>query len=227
MTIRRFRVGAVPVDGAVTLDPASSHHLLAVCRVPRGGALAVFDGLGAEADAVLDDVTDDRCAVVRIVGEVRRSSPAPALHLILAIPKGPALDHALRMAVEVGVTHLHPVTTERTVPKGDRIDRWTRICVAAAEQCRRSDLPTLAPLSPLLDAIDRIPPTIDRRVAVPGAARQAPSTGDAALAIGPEGGFAPKEVQRLVDRGWAPIGLGPHVLRVDTAVVVGITRLVA
>lgn len=221
--MKRLRVDAVPEAGAtLRLDAAASHHLLTVCRHPRGAPLVVFDGAGLEADAVLVDGT---AAATVLVTAVRSAPVPPALHLVLALPKGPALEHALRMAVEVGVTHLHPVTTERTLPKGDHPDRWERILAAAAEQCGRARLPTLAPLSPLPRAAERIPASIDRRVALPGSDEGLRATGDAALAVGPEGGFAPSEIDQLVRGGWTPFGLGPWVLRVDTAVAVGLAAL--
>ena len=223
--MKRVRVDGIPeAGGAVRLDAAGSHHLLTVCRHPRGAPLVVFDGAGAEAEAELVDGTE--LATVRILA-VRRSPVPPALHLVFALPKGPALEHALRMAVEVGVTHLHPVTTERTVPRGDHPDRWGRVLASAAEQCGRATLPSLSPLCPLPRAIERIPPEVDRRVALPGADDGVRATGDAALAIGPEGGFAPGEIDRLLHAGWTAFGLGPWVLRVDTAVAVGLAALAA
>lgn len=224
--VKRFRVdGPLEAGATIRLDPPASHHLLTVCRHPRGGALVAFDGTGLEADAVLVDGADG-VATIRVTA-VRASAPSPALHLVLALPKGPALEHALRMAVEVGATHVHPVTTERTLPKGDHPDRWGRVLEGAAEQCRRSSVPVLSAVMPLRRAIEAIPPDTDRRVAVPGADDGARATGDAALAIGPEGGFSPTELDFLLRSDWTPIGLGPWVLRVDTAVAVGLSALAA
>ncbi|MEQ1566910.1 MAG: RsmE family RNA methyltransferase [Myxococcota bacterium] len=222
--VRRAPVDHIPAVGAtVTLAPAEAHHLLVVCRHPRGGPVVVFDGGGREADARLIDGV----GTLEIVSEPRALPSPPALHLVLGVPKGPALDAALRMAVEVGATSVHPVTTERSVPKGERPDRWMRILVGAAQQCGRADVPELAPLAPLLEAIDRLDPSLDRRVAAPGAPDGPRATGPAAVAIGPEGGWSTRELDALLARGWTPLGLGEHVLRVDTAVAVGLAAVVA
>jgi 16S rRNA (uracil1498-N3)-methyltransferase len=219
--VRRFRVPALPAPGErLPLDAAASHHLLHVCRHPRGARLVVFDGAGSEVEVALADV--DGVAVIEGLGPPRSARPRHALHLVLALPKGPALDAALRMAVETGATHLHPALSERTIARGERPDRWERILASAAQQCGRADVPLLAPLLPLAEAAAAVPAGADRRVAVPGAERLAASEGDAAVAIGPEGGLTAREVDRLLAAGWAPMGLGEWVLRVDTAVAVAL-----
>ncbi len=222
--VRRLPVDAALARGAVVrLSAADSHHLLRVMRHPRGAPLVVFDGRGHEAEATLEDV--DGVAVVTVVGEPRAAAPAAPLHLVWCLPKGPALDAALRMAVETGATHLHPAISRRTVARGDHPDRWERVLVAAAKQCGRADVPTLSPLRPLLEAAAAVPEGHDRRVAVPGAALAERAVGPAALVVGPEGGLDPAEVDALVARGWRPTGLSAWVLRADTAVAVGLAAL--
>lgn len=219
--VRRFAAPSLPSPGErVALDAAASHHLLNVCRHPRGARLVLFDGGGREVDAVLVDV--DGVAVAEAIGATRVAAPRHALHLVLALAKGGALDEALRMAVETGATDVHPAISARTVPRGDRAERWQRILASAAAQCGRADVPRLHPLRPLTGAADAVPSRADRRVAVPGAERSAPAAGDAAVAVGPEGGFAPAEIDALLARGWRAVGLGPWVLRVDTAVAVAL-----
>jgi 16S rRNA (uracil1498-N3)-methyltransferase len=223
--VRRCLVRRLPEPGsAQPLERDASHHLLVVCRHPRGEALVLFDGEGLEVDAVLSGV-ERELAWVTVTSAPRQVVEGPALHLLLALPKGPALDNALRMAVEVGATHLHPVTTERTVPKGDHRDRWERIAAGAARQCGRAVLPVVSALAPLQGAAAGLPASIDRRVAVPQAETGGRATGPAALAVGPEGGFTPGEVEWLLAAGWTAVGLGPWVLRVDTAVAVGLSAL--
>lgn len=221
---RRFRVAALPAIGQrLPLDAGASHHLLNVCRHPRGGRLIVFDGSGCEAEARLAHV--DGAAMIEGLGEPRSARPRHALHLVLALPKGPALDAALRMAVETGATHLHPALSDRTVARGERPDRWERILASAAQQCGRADLPALCPLLPLLEAAAAVPTSATRWLAVPGAERLAPAEGDAAVVIGPEGGLTAREVDRLLADGWTATGLGAWVLRVDTAVAVALASI--
>lgn len=229
MSARRVRVAAIPAVGErLTLDPGASHHLLVVCRHPRDGAVVLFDGAGGEASARLDGVVrgDDGVQRAIVVAErVGRQTARSARHLVLGLPKGPAADQAVRMAVEVGVSHVHPVLAARSVAKGDHADRWHRIAVAAAEQCGRADVPVIAPVGTLTDAVAALAAVPDRRVGVPGAPIVGPAQADAAFAVGPEGGFTEREVLTLLDAGWSAVGIAAHVLRVDTAVAVGLASL--
>jgi len=225
--VRRFKVTNLPEPGGtLRLDAQGSHHMLQVCRTPRGAHLVVFDGSGRQAQAELFDVQGGHAAL-RVLTTPAAARPAMALHLVLSLPKGPALDHALRMAVETGATHIHPAISARTVRRGGRHERWQRVLDGAAGQCGRADVPKLSPLGPLPEAIRRVPETADRRVAVPGASERQPARSDAALAVGPEGGWEPSELDRMIEQGWVPVGLGGWTMRVDTAVAVGLAAVAA
>ncbi|MEN0065564.1 MAG: RsmE family RNA methyltransferase [Myxococcota bacterium] len=215
----------VPVNGTTLLDAATSHHLLRVRRLPRDATFIVSDGEGSLAQAQLIDVRDGR-ATLRIVGPWSAGPPRPPRHLVWAIPKGPALETGLRMAVEAGVTAIHLALGARSVPRSDRHDRWHRIIASACAQCGRADHPHLDPLWPTLaQAIDQVPEAVQGYIAAPGAGKPALAGEGRAVAIGPEGGFAPHELDHLLDHGWQPLGLGPHVLRSDTAAAIGVARL--
>ncbi len=218
--MRRFVVERIPVQGELLdLDPATAHHVTVVSRIARGESFVLVDGRGGEAVVVL-------AGPARVEGrELRRATARTALHLVLVIPKGPAADHAVRMAVELGVTEIHPATADRSVARGQNVDRWRRIAAAAAAQSGRSDLPVIHATEPLAIAAAAVPADLDRRVAVPGRPTLPPATGGAALLVGPEGGLSPEEVAAVVEGGWRPIGLGPTVLRVDTAVAAGLALL--
>jgi 16S rRNA (uracil1498-N3)-methyltransferase len=217
--VRRLQVAALGGPGDVLpLPPGDVHHLRVVLRMRAGAPLVVFAD-GSEADAELTDGDG-----VRITSASRTIGRPVPLHLVFGVPKGAPLDNLLRMAVEVGATQLHPALTERTVPRGDHLDRWTRIVSGAAEQCGRADVPVVHPLRPLR-MITASLAEVDRRVAVPGAPASAAPSGPAALLIGPEGGLSASELERVLAEGWTPVGLGPHVLRVDTAAAVGLALL--
>jgi 16S rRNA (uracil1498-N3)-methyltransferase len=218
--MRRFVVERIPSPGEqLELAPETAHHVVAVSRIARGEPFVLVDGKGGEAVVVLS-------GAARVEGrELRRAPARPALHLVLSIPKGPAADHAVRMAVELGVTELHPAIAARSVVRTANVERWRRVAAAAAAQSGRSDLPVVHAPEHLAMAAARVPSDLDRRVAVPGADALPPATGGAALLVGPEGGLSSEEVTALVAGGWRPFGLGPTVLRVDTAVAAGLASL--
>ncbi len=185
-----------------------------------GAELALFDGDGSQVLARLETV--EPTATVRAIGPVQQAASPHALHLIIGVPKGAALDRALRMATETGATHVHPVRSDRSVPRSDRGPRWQRILVSAAQQCGRADVPSLSPLQPLATALATLDLPTDRRVLMPGADPASPATGPAVVAVGPEGGFSPSELVHLLSLGWSAVGLGRWILRTDTAVAVAL-----
>ncbi len=221
--MRRVPVDQLPDAGSATaLDGPTTHRLTHVLRLGVGARVVLFDGQGREVDAELTGAPAGLRATP--VSAVRQARPDHELHLLFGVPKGAALDNLLRMAVECGATHLHPLVTRRTVPKGDHPERWGRITAAASAQCGRADVPHLSPLRTLREALDVLPPGLERWVGVPGAAPASSPSGAGAFCVGPEGGLTADELAALLDHGFQPVGLGRWVLRVDTAVVVGLAR---
>lgn len=218
--MRRLRLAPLPSPGdTALLDEGPSHHLLHVLRARPGLEVLVFDGQGAQARARLVDVHQGR-ARVELLSQPVLAAPAHALHLLLGLLKGPAMDAAVRMATEAGATHIHPLLLQRSVARGDRRERWLRIATSAATQCGRADVPEVFTPLPLREALDSLPSEVDARVALPGADRLPGSSGPAAVLVGPEGGLSPKEVQQALDAGLRPMGLGDWVLRAETAAAV-------
>lgn len=223
----RARVAApLPAHGeAVALDDESSTHVLRVMRMRPGEVLTLFDGEGFEVEATLEKGPSKDVALARVTGALREVRAPHHVHLLLAVLKGPAMDDAVRMATEAGMTHLHPLATTHAVPKGERPERWQRILVSACEQCRRADVPVVYPIVSLTEAFARLDGVPDRRVATPGGPRGVAAKGPVALLIGPEGGLSDAE-QALAERaGFAPIGLGPFVLRGLTAAAVAVASV--
>jgi 16S rRNA (uracil1498-N3)-methyltransferase len=222
--LRRFRVPHIPGEKEhLQLEVRASHHLLNVLRLPRGSELRIFDGLGQHAKAVLVDVVAMR-AVLLVNQHLQRLEPPPQVHLLLGIPKGPAMDLAIRMATEAGAREIHPMVCERSVPKGDRSERWTKISESASQQCGRTDVPIIHPPRPITEVLN-LPATIsDRRIALPNSPPGSQAEGPTAIAIGPEGGFTSSEVNTALSLGYRPVGLGPFVLRTDTAAVVAVAQ---
>jgi 16S rRNA (uracil1498-N3)-methyltransferase len=189
-----------------------------------GEALVAFDGHGLEVDVRI--VRADRDGtLVEPVGEVRERRPPFAVHLLLGVPKGPAMDDAVRMATEAGMTHLHPLHTERAVPRGEKTDRWERIAASAAEQCGRADVPSILPPCELAEGLARVADVPDRRVALPGSPGRSPATGPVAVLVGPEGGLSEAEVRRALQAGFVPMGLARFVLRACTAAGVAVAAV--
>ncbi|MDX1467394.1 MAG: 16S rRNA (uracil(1498)-N(3))-methyltransferase, partial [Halomonas sp.] len=164
----------------------------------------------------------------------RGESPL-AVHLGQAISKGDRMDYAIQKAVELGVATITPLYTEHgdVRLKGERaakkLAHWQAVAASACEQCGRATLPPVhAPmgLGEWLAARDEAL----RLVLHPGTAgalEQAEAPASVAVLIGPEGGLAEAEVEAARTSGFAPLSLGPRVLRTETAPVVALSLLQA
>ncbi len=223
--MRRFW-SPVPLDDPperLLLDAGESHHLLRVVGIAPGEAVEVFDGRGHAVRARLLGAREGRAELaVEAPAAVPRR---PARWLLAGLSRAAAFDTVVRMATELGATVIQPVLADRSVARGDRRDRWLRIVRAAASQCGRADLPEVRAPVRLAAALAALPVDLPLRLCVPGAERLAPVPGPAAVATGPEGGWSEAEVALARERGCALVGLGPTVLRADTAAAAALALL--
>lgn len=220
----------------LTLDRDQSHYLANVMRRAAGDRVALFNGRDGEFWA---DITDARRGAVSVeTGEqMRAQASEPDLWLAFAPIKRAAVDFLVAKATELGVSRLVPVLTARTNTERVNTKRLRANAIEAAEQSERLTVPDIAEpvkFSGLLRdwPADRTLLFGDetgqgRPVAeVARACAQAPSP--LAVMTGPEGGFAPDELDRLGELTFVtPIGLGPRVLRADTAALAALSVIQA
>lgn len=216
----RFYVNSPLGPGPVSLAGPEAAHLAVVCRFRPGDAVCLFNGDGHEYPARV--VSAARRAVELLVTEVRSPERELPWRLEVAapLPKGDRGPFLVEKLTELGAAVFVPLRTRRSVvhPGEARLDRLQRHVVESAKQCGRNRLLEVGPLtewdsycaSPALPAL--------RVLAHPG---QPPlpvaSRSDRVLAVGPEGGFTEEEVERGTTNGWTAVGLGPRILRVETA----------
>jgi 16S rRNA (uracil1498-N3)-methyltransferase len=223
----------VPIDKLrgtqATLDAAAHRHLVKVLRLSPGCPLRVFDGAGTEIDACIEAV--GKASVEISLGE-RRRIPAPActIALLVAPPRGERMDLVVQKTTELGVARIVPVATERGVaqPGQHQQRRWRTIAEEAARQSGRADVPEIAPPVPLDQALASAALAPRRLLLWEGEHGQSlPQTladgpRAVALLVGPEGGFAPLEVGQATAAGFDSVGLGPRILRSETAAIVAV-----
>jgi 16S rRNA (uracil1498-N3)-methyltransferase len=217
----------------VELPEHGAHHAREVLRLRAGMSVRVFDGEGAEFEAVLDEVSR-RIVSARLGHPVTPRAESP-LRLVLAVSplKGDRMEFVVQKATELGVAGIWPVVTDRTdaaarpALHGSRDERWARVASGAAEQCGRAVVPHLAPTVHLADFLER--PFDGTRVALletaghpPLPTLERPSGAALLLLVGPAGGFAPPEAERLRAAGFLPASLGPRILRAETAAVAAV-----
>ncbi len=209
-------------------------HLFRARRVAVGERLRLADGRGRARWAEV--VAVDRAGGTLVPGEpAPANEPALAVHLLVAAPEKARAAWLVEKATELGVVAVRFLAAERT-PRGfgaGSLERLERVAAAALEQCHRARLPELSGTHPWREVpglLDAAAPPAARWLLDPGAAPGAGSAavaGSAALLVGPEGGWTDGERHDLVARGCRPLSLGPTVLRIETAALVGAARLLA
>ena len=232
MSDRYFAETPISGDRAV-LDGAEAHHLIHVMRAAPGSEVVLFDGSGAEFPARVMKIQRGRVELAVVERrEVDRELPVEVT-LAVALPKGDRQRWLVEKAVELGVRRLVPLVTERSVvqPSAKSGERLRRTVIEASKQCGRNRLMEIAGAVSWADYASTSPeyairllahPVEDvRRKLEPGASPLGDLSSDKALvfAVGPEGGFAPKELELALTAGWQTVDLGPRILRVETAAI--------
>lgn len=231
MSRPRFHVPEAAPGARVVLPEHTAHHAREVLRLKKGAAASVFDGRGAEFTATLDEVSRRR--VSARVGQPVRTRPESPLRLVLAISplRGDRMELVIQKATELGVSEIWPVVTARTdaaarpALKGTREKRWHRVVGGATEQCGRAIVPRVEPTT-TLDRLLQRPFEGTKAVLLekgdhpPLATLRRPDS--LLVFVGPAGGFEPAEVPRLLDAGFAPVSLGPRILRSETAAITAV-----
>lgn len=225
-------------DDVVVLAAEDHRYLTRVLRLGVGDQVVLFDGVGIEADAQIVRV-GPRALELKVLE--RRAAPGadrPELTLIQALTKGDKLDLVVQKATELGVQRIIPVTSARSVPRLDAVRalgrraRWQKIAREAARQSARPDVPEVEPVTPLVTALGAAPKEAFKVMLWEGARRNGlrsllPDEKPRAvvLVIGPEGGFSEEEVEAARHAGFNLAGLGPRILRTETAALVTLSVL--
>lgn len=230
---RRFFIeGAVTPGATIEISGGDAHKIAHVLRLREGDTIEVIDSSARAYSATLRAC--GRVVSAQIESEVARPNVVSRLRIDLAqaVPKGARMDFVIEKATELGVTTFRPFFSERSVGRnaGDaKRSRWQRLARAAAQQCGRSDVPSVeAPVT--FDALVRSFSDYDAvlfawEVATPEPLMQrlaevVPSAGTLLVVVGPEGGFSHAEADSAANHGAQLLWLGPRVLRTDTAAMV-------
>lgn len=165
-----------------------------------------------------------------ILEELPPPVPVRPLHLAAALFKFDRFEWMLEKATELGVASIQPLITRRTDPHLEaaaarRLERWRKILFESAQQSRRTDWPRLETVQPLTTWLSA-PPAGERVLLseLPGGAPLRAGTEPLLLLTGPEGGWAPEEIEAATAAGFAPVSLGPLILRCETAILAALAR---
>jgi 16S rRNA (uracil1498-N3)-methyltransferase len=228
---RIYTDSPLTTGGQCELDENAAQHVGRVLRMQPGQALLLFNGDGMDYTATITESGKKRVEVQ--VEEAVPNQTESCLDITLGqtLSKGDRMDYAVQKAVEMGVTSIVPLSTERcdVKLKGDREDKrlrhWRQVAISAAEQCGRARVPEIHPVMALPDWFEHTG-DCDLRLVLHHRTEQSlgslekPSR--VALMVGPEGGLNPDEITAAEAAGFLPVALGPRVLRTETAPVAAI-----
>ena len=228
-SIRLYFDAPLAAGETVAASPAQAHYLATVMRRSPGDTVRLFNGHDGEFSGRIETLRRDR-TTLRIEQQLRPLAPEPDIWLLFALLKRDATDLVVRAATELGVSEFHPVLTEHSNTHRMNAERLSAIAVEAAEQCERLTIPRLHSLCALAARLASWPSgrrlfaTLERSKAPP--LMPALATGPAALLVGPEGGFAPAELDVLRAHPFVTaVSLGPRILRAETACIAGLALL--
>jgi 16S rRNA (uracil1498-N3)-methyltransferase len=233
MTRRFYVEPGVLSASTVVLDGSVAHRLSSVLRLRPGEEVVLFDGTGEDVTARLDAVSPKRIAATVVGRAPGAPEPKTSVTLYQCVTKGERFDWLVEKATELGVSRIVPLLAARSVVRtaagGNRLERWRRIAVEAAEQCGRSAVPAVGDPEAFSQAIasavgvcllpyeaaGEMAPSV--QTALNDRIDELFATGAVSIFIGPEGGFEDAEVRAAVDGGATVVTLGNRVLRAETA----------
>ncbi len=230
---RIFSPTTISADQTHSLDARAAHYLQHVLRLKVGDKIAIFDGSGGEYLAEIETLRKKKLDVRIIQFEDRQTQSPLTIELGLGISRGDRMDIAIQKATELGVSSIRPLASTRSGNKlkpavvEKKMAHWQGVIISACEQSGLNTLPTL--LNPT--DIDTWAASCKQELKLvlypnAGKSQKLPTTcTSVALAVGPEGGLDPQEIERLTQAGFLSTQLGPRVLRTETAPLAAISIL--
>lgn len=207
------------------MEDDEAHHLGRVLRKQPGDRVELFDGVGGSAESVVVEVARKKCRLRVANGWQQDEPPKRELVIATAFPKGDRARFLVEKATELDVARIVPLHTSRSVvaPRDSKLDKLRQTVVAACKQCGRN---RLLEIDEPIAWSSFLPGELGHfLVASPGATAAAlgPPSNRVTIAVGPEGGFTDDELSAARDVGAEFVGLGRHILRIETAAIAAAT----
>jgi 16S rRNA (uracil1498-N3)-methyltransferase len=235
---RFYCAGDLSQGATRDLPEAAAHHAGRVLRLTVGDAVTVFNGAGGESDARILSIGKDHVSVRVGAWRSREVEPSVRVVLLQGLSARERMDFTVQKAVELGAAEIFPIEMRRSVMRlaeeraARRVEHWQNLAVAACEQCGRNRVPDVHPVSALPDWLGAhsaapgeqrliLSTSADRRL------RDLPAPQALLLLAGPEGGFAPEELEMVQGCGFIAVRLGPRVLRTETAALAALAAIQA
>ena len=219
-------------DGTASFDGSIYNHMVRVLRLGVGAAVQLTDEKGVLYSGAINEVTKERVRV-----KITAATPAgaidadaPRITICQALPKGDKIDLILQKGTELGAHNFRLFGGRRSVARiradqqAGKLERWHKIVAEAARQCGRSDIPGVTWCPGAVEAASDTSHELrlilwegEKNYSLKTALSGEKKPSSVIVAIGPEGGFDPLEVEQFSQDGFHPVSLGARILRTETA----------
>ncbi len=229
-TPRIYTDQALAAGTRVSLAGSAAGHLVRVLRRRTGDPVILFNGDGNDYPATIAGTDGQNVETDIVACDPVATEPTLAVHLGAALSRSQKLDLVLQKATELGVRSITPLLCERSVQRIEaarlekRMRHWRQVVISACEQCGRATVPEVHRPASLAewDVAESCTMRLFLDPGGPPLARGAHPPESLAMLFGPEGGFSDAERAVISERGFHPCGLGPRVLRTETAPLAGL-----
>lgn len=205
-------------------DERLLHQWQKVLRFRPGQEVVLFDGVGEDRLYKLTEITN-REAHLTLVTQLERHVPQKDIYLFWALLKRDKDEWIVQKCTELGVSHFIPLLTERSVSTGFNRERAEKIAIEAAEQCGRSDIPTVREPLRLPTALEQFDGKVPLLVCEQGATPSRLNLDHIGILVGPEGGWSEAEKNLFETHHLPHLNLHDFTLRAETACVAAVTKL--
>ncbi len=227
---RLYVAEELDTNKTIVLNQEQTHYLKNVVKYNAGDTLSCFDNKNGDFMCEITEIGKKNITIT-VLSKQKGFSPCPDIWLLFAPLKKDKTDFVIEKATELGCRKIIPTITRYTITNNIKTERYAAQSIEAAEQCRRTDLPEITPPQKLEDILNNwdssrplyfMDETLQSR---PFAEILAAETStQAAILIGPEGGFSPEELTLLRNSPFAKgATLGPRILRAETAVAAALS----
>ncbi|NUF48875.1 16S rRNA (uracil(1498)-N(3))-methyltransferase [Gilliamella sp. ESL0250] len=231
---RIFQPFTIEQNSVITLDDNAFNHLIRVLRMKVGENIILFDGSNHIIPAVIQEI-NKKSVTVKTATRILDNRESPLeIHLGQVISRGEKMEFTIQKSVELGVSSITPLLSERCGVKLDesrlekKVQQWQKIVISACEQCGRNIIPEIKPVMKLESWCANLTTGLKLNLhpkAKHGIKQLCNEHTQIHLLIGPEGGLSANEISMTHNYQFTDILLGPRVLRTETAALTAITAL--
>ncbi|OCG01149.1 16S rRNA (uracil(1498)-N(3))-methyltransferase [Gilliamella sp. wkB112] len=232
---RIFQPYSIKQNSIITLDDNAFNHLIRVLRMQVGEPIILFDGSNQITPAIIHAINKKNVMVKTATSIVENCESPLNIHLGQVISRGEKMEFTIQKSVELGITNITPLLSERCGVKLDearfdkKIQQWQKIVISACEQCGRNVIPIIHPVTKLetwcANLTDGIKLNLHPKAKHGINQLSLNDSHNIHLLIGPEGGLSENEINMTTNYHFTDILLGPRVLRTETAALTALSAL--